>query len=157
MKKAFKIFVVVTFVVYVLVLVRLVFMGSRSFWRDMSIWEYALARMNLVPFKTIVGYIKAIINDSMNLSIPLANLFGNLLMFLPMGIYLPWLFQKLDSWKKYLTAILVILFGVEIVQLLTKLGSFDIDDLILNMTGALMGFVLWKTTLVQCLKRMVWD
>ena len=59
--------------------------------------------------------------------------------------------------KKYLTAILVILFGVEIVQLLTKLGSFDIDDLILNMTGALMGFALWKTALVQWLKRMVWD
>ena len=157
MRKAFKIFVAGTFVVYVLVLFRLVFMGSRGFWRDMSIWEYAMARMNLVPFKTITGYIKAIINNSMNLSIPLMNLFGNLLMFLPMGMYLPLLFKKLDSWKKYLIAIIAMLLGVELVQLLTKLGSFDIDDLILNMSGAVIGFALWKTTLVQWLKNKVWD
>ena len=52
----------------------------------MTIWEYAMMHMNLIPFKTIGGYVDAIVNQTINLNIPLENLLGNLLMFLPMGI-----------------------------------------------------------------------
>jgi glycopeptide antibiotics resistance protein len=43
----------------------------------------------------------------------------------------------------------ILLLSVELIQLITRRGSFDIDDLILNMFGALVGFIAWKTKLVQ--------
>lgn len=106
--------------------------------------EYALFQMNLIPFKTIAEYISAIFTGSMNLDIPIKNLVGNLLMFAPMGIFLPVLFAKIKSWKKYCTVVVAILLGIEVIQFLTKRGSFDVDDLILNMTGALLGFWAWS-------------
>lgn len=105
--------------------------------------------MNLIPFRTIGGYIKAIFDGSMNLNIPLENLFGNLLMFLPMGCYLPFFIRKIDSLKKYLWRMFPIFFSIEIAQFLTKRGSFDIDDLILNLLGAILGYILWRSRFVQ--------
>jgi glycopeptide antibiotics resistance protein len=37
----------------------------------------------------------------------------------------------------------------EAVQLFMRLGSFDIDDLILNLAGAMLEFLMWKTRLLQ--------
>ena len=65
-------------------------------------------------------------------------------MFLPMGIYLPYLFKKLSNYKSFLVVMLIILFAVEILQFVLKRGAFDIDDLILNLLGAVIGFGLWK-------------
>ena len=65
-------------------------------------------------------------------------------MFAPMGIFLPMLFAKIKSWKKYCTVVILILLGIEVIQFLTKRGSFDVDDLIFNMTGALLGFWVWS-------------
>jgi glycopeptide antibiotics resistance protein len=44
---------------------------------------------------------------------------------------------------------IILLFIIEVVQLVTRRGSFDIDDFILNMVGALIGFGIWKTKVVQ--------
>ncbi|MNE95919.1 VanZ like family protein [compost metagenome] len=41
-------------------------------------------------------------------------------------------------------ATIAIITVVELTQMLTKVGSFDIDDIILNTCGALIGFVLFK-------------
>ena len=40
--------------------------------------------------------------------------------------------------------VLLLILAVEILQLVTLLGSCDIDDLLLNILGAAMGYVLWK-------------
>ena len=52
--------------------------------------------------------------------------------------------KNLKSFKKYLLTILIISLSVEIIQLLTLTGMFDIDDLILNTIGAAAGFYLFK-------------
>ncbi|MEI2467971.1 VanZ family protein [Niallia taxi] len=43
----------------------------------------------------------------------------------------------------------LLLFLIELIQVITRLGSFDIDDFILNMFGALMGFCICNTKVVQ--------
>lgn len=154
MKKLWMILVKVSFVIYLLVLFYLIFLWHRGYWQNMSMIDYAIMQMNLIPFKTIGGYISALFDGSMNLSIPLTNLLGNLLMFLPMGIYLPLLFPKIDSGKKYYAVIVIILFGIEVVQFLTQRGAFDIDDFILNLLGTVAGFFIWKSKNVQKLKSL---
>lgn len=47
----------------------------------------------------------------------------------------------------------IFIFIIEILQLFTRVGSFDIDDFILNMFGAVIGFAVWKTKIVQTIQR----
>lgn len=85
----------------------------------------------------------------MNIDIPIKNLVGNFILFLPMGIYLPFLTKKMDKTNTFSIFMIILLFIIEVVQLVTRRGSFDIDDFILNMIGALIGFGIWKTKVVQ--------
>lgn len=118
------------------------FLGLRKLyvWDDVSFIEYIQFSSNFVPFQTISIYFNALFDGSMNIDIPIKNLFGNLLMFLPMGIYLPYFLRKLNKLGTFTISIIILLLSIEVIQLVTRLGSFDIDDLILNMVGALIGF-----------------
>lgn len=144
MKKAINLMIKISFVIYILVLFIILFLGSRGRWEQFSILEYAALQMNLVPFKTIALYVRAMMRETVNPDIAIANLLGNFLLFMPMGVYLPLFFQKIRSVLDYLLYMLPVLSLVELVQLLTKRGSFDIDDLILNLAGAVLGFWFWK-------------
>ncbi|MBM7677817.1 VanZ family protein [Gracilibacillus alcaliphilus] len=73
----------------------------------------------------------------MNIDIPLKNLFGNLVLFLPMGLYATFFVKKLNRLAHFFISITGLLLLVEIIQIVTRRGSFDIDDYILNMLGAL--------------------
>ena len=150
MKRYFVTVVKISFVVYIAILFIILFVRDRgNWWSDLSMFEYALMHMNLVPFKTILGYVQAIKDQTMNLNIPLENLFGNLLMFLPAGIYLPFFSDKIDSVKKLILGMLPIFLMIEVGQFLTKRGAFDIDDLILNMLGAVIGYLILKSRPIQ--------
>jgi glycopeptide antibiotics resistance protein len=85
----------------------------------------------------------------MNMDIPIKNLAGNLIMFLPMGIYLPYFIKRLNKASGLSITMIILLFVIEVIQLVTRRGSFDIDDFILNLLGALIGFGLWKMKFVQ--------
>ncbi len=110
----------------------------------MPLMEYMKLSSNFVPFKTINGYVLAISNGSMNLIIPIKNLAGNVAAFLPMGIFLPYFIRTLNRIKSFAVTMTVMILSVEIIQLVTRRGSLDIDDFILNIIGALIGFGLWK-------------
>ena len=74
------------------------------------------------------------------------NLFGNVIMFIPLGLLLPSLFSKLQRLWKMLFAVTLIIIAVEILQLFTLVGSCDVDDLFLNLIGAALGYGLYKLT-----------
>ncbi len=151
MKRFIKIILSISFIFYLLALVVLLFLGgSRGYVRtDLTLIEYMKSSTNFIPFKTISTYIKAIYNGSMNIDIPIINLVGNLLMFLPMGLYLPFFIKRINKVSVFSIAMIILLFVIEVIQLVTKRGSFDIDDCILNMLGALIGFGIWKMKVVQ--------
>ena len=62
---------------------------------------------------------------------------------------MPILFTNLRKcWKTSLVGFAIILF-VEVIQFLFGRGSFDIDDIILNMVGISIGYVIWKLKPIQ--------
>lgn len=146
MKKLIKIGLVLSFTFYVFILTILLFFGGRSngWMAVLTFLEYMKYSSNFVPFKTISTYINAIFSGNMNLDIPLKNLFGNLLMFLPMGIYLPYFIKRLKRISSFSVTFMIILLVIKITQSISRRGSFDIDDFILNTIGALIGFGVWK-------------
>lgn len=95
--------------------------------------------MNLTPFKTISYYLRG--EDTTG---TMPNLLGNLLLFVPFGLFLPYLFKIFKRLKVYLLFVFSVSLFLEIIQLVTAYGTFDVDDLILNVTGALLGFLIYS-------------
>ncbi|RWR05282.1 VanZ family protein [Siminovitchia fortis] len=150
MKKIVRIVFCISFVFYLFGLLIVLFLGSRgSLWSDLTMLEYIRYSSNIVPFKTINTYFKAMVDGSMNMDIPVKNLVGNFILFLPMGIYLPIFFRKINKAGIFFLSMMTMLFIVEVIQLVTRRGSFDIDDFILNILGALIGFGIMKTKTFQ--------
>lgn len=152
MKKIIQKIFTVSFFVYVLAVVYIIlFLGSRGSWGSMPFSEYVKLQSNFIPFKTITSYITDIRNGSMNMDIPIKNLLGNLILFLPAGLYIPFFLRKINSFKKCLLTGLIILLLIEAVQFLSRRGSFDIDDIILNICGIALGYGVWRLKFVQIL------
>ncbi|MEI2356634.1 VanZ family protein [Mesobacillus zeae] len=150
MKTAFKVIINLSFIIYLFILAVILFLGSRGYLRaDMSLLEYIKNSSNIVPFKTISIYMRAIFDGGMNADIPIKNLVGNFILFLPMGVYLPYFFKRIDRITFFSMAMCVLVFSIEVIQLVTRRGSFDIDDFILNMLGAWLGLRIWKTRFFQ--------
>lgn len=97
---------------------------------------------NLVPFQTIKRYI--VHHDHFNFEIWFKNLFGNIVLFIPIGIFLPMLNTKYRRVSALTAASIILIAVVELIQLLSRVGSFDIDDIILNTLGALLGLMMTK-------------
>ena len=68
------------------------------------------------------------------------NLAGNLIAFAPMGVFLPALFRWQRSIFFFTASLTLSITAVEVLQVYTGTGSCDVDDLILNLAGALLVF-----------------
>ncbi|MCR4648737.1 MAG: VanZ family protein [Lachnospiraceae bacterium] len=135
----------IAFAIYMTALIyATIITDSRSALGGLNMTEYARRYTNLVPFKTISLYIKWILDENRNNNtVPIVNLTGNLILLFPLGFIFPELFSKLKNFFLYILACTGLLAVIEFVQLLTRRGSFDIDDFILNILGAVIGFVLF--------------
>ena len=107
---------------------------------------------NLIPFKTIWSYIVDI--QYYNLDIWVINLFGNVAAFIPFGFFIPCLFRHYTNWYKLMNLLFWALLLVETTQYIFKVGSFDVDDIILNMAGGLLGYWMYRIT-VGYIRRVV--
>ena len=72
------------------------------------------------------------------------QILGNFVMLLPLGIYLPLLYKNLSGFIPVLLVSLLVAILIEVLQLATSFRSVDIDDVLLNTTGAVIGFILYK-------------
>ena len=97
---------------------------------------------NIVRLLPLVSTILFVQNTTSWESI-IINLLGNIIMFIPFG-FLGWLNAKYFSFKKLIVDFLSVLIIVEVLQYLTRLGVFDIDDLALNSLGVWIGFQMRK-------------
>ena len=105
-------------------------------------WEHVLLNINAIPLRTISQNLILILNRPNPYLVPYAilNLSGNVIGFIPFGILFPHLFKKRVSFTKFVLYALIIIASVEFIQLFTLRGSCDIDDLILNMLGSMIGY-----------------
>ncbi|WMJ22466.1 VanZ family protein [Paludicola sp. MB14-C6] len=107
------------------------------------------AGSNFIPFHSIYNYIQQLTNQNPNNNYFILFLFGNLLLFCPMGILLPCLFKKTRKWYAFITTMLIGLFLIESLQLIFGMGRFDIDDMILNFIGAVLVYFIAKIHFIQ--------
>ena len=119
------------------------------FWRERSIegmpYLHQLPmHVNFHPLKTIRLYLGLLGAHRPSLvRIAVINLFGNVLMFVPLGFLLPNAFPRLGKWYRVLLTAAGIIVLVELLQMLFLVGTCDIDDLILNLMGTALGYGLF--------------
>ncbi len=131
------------FVIYIGAMLWLLF-GRSWGWDDgLSYGQMLESHINLKPFYTIDNYLSVILHrpDSPYFQQCIIELAGNLLLFIPAGWLLPRIFPKMRKFFLFLLTTLGSILLVETVQLFALLGSFDVDDVILNMTGILSGYI----------------
>lgn len=99
--------------------------------------------VNVVPFSTII--------DQLRLASPgtARQLFGNLGLLLPLGLFGPVVVRSLRSLGRLALTAVAVSVAIELVQMVGTLvrvldRSVDIDDVILNTVGALTGWLLWR-------------
>lgn len=107
-------------------------------------------RYNLRPWDTVSRYLWVLrnSNDPVQRRYAVANLFGNVGLFVPFGVFLPLLFPKARKLLFFVLVATALILTLELTQAATGLGTLDVDDLILNLTGTGLGFLLWR-----CLRR----
>lgn len=114
----------------------------RDFAGRIDFMEYIKWNSNIIPFKNTMGYITEA--ENYNLDVILFNTLGNVLIFLPLGIFLPLLYKKYCTLSKVALASAIISLSIEILQFTLRIGQFDIDDILLNTMGTAIGFILLK-------------
>ena len=145
-----KINILIWFILYVIFLLRItlfdsffnrrniLFIGnSKIIFRD-----YMNYVINLIPFRVIVSFIIDFINKAVSFDKFIYNLLGNFIAFTPFAFFLPKLFKKVNNTKTFIIAMLIIVSIIELTQFITLTGTFDIDDYILNISGAYLMFKL---------------
>lgn len=133
----------VLFAIYCAAMLWLLFCRSSGWIPGLNYKEQLQANINLTPLYTIKNYLRVVLkrtNDDALLHC-IINLGGNVLLFIPAGVLLPKIWPKQRDFFRFFATCTGIMFLVEVLQLFTLLGSFDIDDLILNLTGMTLGFI----------------
>ena len=136
-KRCIKFGSFVLLILYIAVLIYVCFF-SEDYGRDVVTSYY---RYNFIPFKEIRRFY--IYRDVVGIRAFLANLFGNVLAFMPFGFFMPILRLRLRKWYCMLGMTFLLSLMIEITQLLTRVVSFDVDDLILNTSGGILGYLLF--------------
>lgn len=147
-KKKRKAVAIHLFLIYFVVLFYFLFF-SEKMGRTFSERTY---HYNLVPFREIkrfLTYYKVLGVETVML-----NIAGNIAAFIPFGIFLP-IFSKRCRyfWYTAFYSLELSLF-VELLQLITKVGSFDVDDLLLNTIGGMFGYLIYQLFMMFWTKRM---
>lgn len=96
---------------------------------------------NLVLFKEIKRF--WFYREQLGMYATFTNLFGNVLIFVPFGFFMP-MASRYRSFFATLFYSFGLSLGVETFQLVTKVGSFDVDDLFLNTVGGVAGYILFN-------------
>lgn len=96
-----------------------------------------LRNINLIPFRSISPYLR-------NITEPYAfkNIIVNILVFIPLGFFVS--NKNSKNVFKALIICLGVILSIECIQLILKIGFFDIDDIILNFIGSLIGIGINK-------------
>lgn len=128
----------IVFILYISVLIYFVFFSDR-YGRLEGFVEY---RYNLRPFMEIRRYLEY--NAYFTWENLVTNLAGNILVFSPMGILIPIFMEKKVGLFYIAGASFLLSLFIETVQLVFRIGVFDVDDLIMNTLGGIIGYIGYR-------------
>jgi len=132
--KSRKLVYYLLFLAYIFYLLYLVFF-SKDYGRNIIHNDF-----NLIPFKSITQFI----SNPADFRVFWVNIIGNIAAFLPMGFFLPLVISRLNNIYRTTVLVLLISIIIEINQFIFKVGVFDLDDIILNTIGGLIGFCIYR-------------
>ncbi|ROI00666.1 VanZ family protein [Chryseobacterium daecheongense] len=126
LKKFYKIIIVP----YTLFLLYLMFLGMGRFQYDDNI-------LRIEPILSTIKFIEGTISWKDIIIIVL----GNIIMFIPFG-FLGWVLPQLKDLKNLLFTFMSAIIIVEALQYFTRMGIFEVDDIILNTFGVYLGWLM---------------
>ena len=100
----------------------------------------AVRGFNLIPFTEIRRF--WVYREVLGMRVFLLNVIGNVLAFVPCGFLLPAISRRCRKWAGVLMVGALISFLIECTQLIFNVGSFDVDDMLLNTLGVAVGFYI---------------
>jgi heavy metal sensor kinase len=95
-----------------------------------------MVHTNAMPFRTILPYLRG----HPRWSVAISNLLRNIIPFMPLGFLLPLLYRPI-SWKGVLGIAVANSLCIETLQLVLRADAFDVDDILLNTTGVMLGYL----------------
>lgn len=142
-----EIILFIFFVYFLFLLLLTIFKGGRiEFSNQFNSFMYRehglLGIINIVPIKETIN---TFMHSETGMRNSLRNLIGNILVFMPLGFFIPLLFDKFNNLKKVLKVGCLSSLAIELCQLFVGGNVCDIDDVIYNTLGALAGFICYKT------------
>lgn len=114
------------------------------------LWVTVLGRESYIenslvfePFHAFYSFVKDIQDGRLRIS---GNFIGNIILFIPVGVLFP---LTGDEHKCVKAGFVALCFSIiiEIIQLVSHRGYFEVDDLILNTLGAVMGYGIYRVAM----------
>ena len=142
------------FFIYLLVLIKVIIFkypyeqlqAIVDSWTKEVVWE-GLSTANFTLLKTIKMYIRYA--DRLN---SFENLVGNVVAFIPFGFLFPMIIRYGKNLFVMLFHAFIFVVGIEVFQLFSEFGAFDVDDILLNCLGAIIGWIFYS--LLQLVDRI---
>ncbi|MBU3204364.1 VanZ family protein [Clostridium algidicarnis] len=141
------------FVLYIIALIGVTLFPIRIGYGRQAITMINM-RINYIPFKSIIYDIGQIGIGSFSvrfqIKLLIMNVLGNLILLMPIGFIVPVLWKKVNSLKDIVIVGFLVSLSIELLQLLENflsIGFFrvvDVDDLILNVLGAVFGYMAYQ-------------
>lgn len=144
-KKEYKRNINIYIMIYILCLISILFLVGRPPIRISNSWYIS----ELIPFKTIISQLKyGSINEIVR------NIIGNLCLFIPLSFLL---ILKDNKYKNILKQTLIVFPSIlmtELLQMITNVGVFDIDDIILNYLGVLLFIIIMNIVNIDKIRKL---
>ena len=145
-RKPWKVWIKLFFAVYILFVIKVIIFkypieqlrAIADTWQKSVILE-GLGTANFTLFKTVKMYI-----DYAYKLNSVENLAGNVLVFVPLGFLLPLVSDEMRRFPVVMLNAFTFVLGIEVFQLFSAFGAFDVDDIMLNCLGAALGYGCYK-------------
>lgn len=155
MKRALRTIATLLFLFYLFVLLKVTLFRTSVTLFDVtfdenngyvSSLETAFERANFIPFYSVYYYL---ISVQEPLEVGLVNVFGNILLFIPFGFLLPLAFRSFSRLRSALLVMALTSLLFEVIQMLMAIGHFDIDDVLLNAIGGVIGYGFFRLSALR--------
>lgn len=144
LKKSNKPFITKKFVIqiiytcYISALIQITIIRNWNSFFNINNLSYTMATIQYIPFYTMFN------SWNNGLWQFIYHVFGNMLWFIPFGFFSPLIYSKFKNLTRLLLLSFTFSFSIEILQFLFNNGISDIDDIILNILGSLLGYSIYK-------------
>jgi glycopeptide antibiotics resistance protein len=142
-----KIWTWVLFMLYMFIVTLIILVKNPWFFKWRMAETFRRHHFEMIGFKANykpLATIRNLLNGDFDTFTIFLNIGGNILLFIPLGIFLPMYFKTPSKAVKTIVTSFLLSTGFEVFQLLTACGFFDVDDIFLNTLGGAIGLFMYK-------------